>query len=67
MLIIIIIVVVVYIKFKIFSPSFSDAVLQVLGAIKDIYFKDSSFDSSDYELHVSILTSPIFYLVPCLI
>ncbi|XP_058972812.1 syndetin [Pocillopora verrucosa] len=24
---------------------------EVLGAIKDIYFKDSSFDSSDYELH----------------
>lgn len=24
---------------------------EVLGAIKDIYFNDSSFDSSDYELH----------------
>ena len=27
--------------------------LQVLGEIKEIYFRDSSFDSSDHELHVS--------------
>ena len=29
--------------------------LQVLGEIKEIYFSDSSFDSSDHELHVSIM------------
>ena len=30
-------------------------VLQVLGEIKDIYFSDSSFDSSDHELQVSTI------------
>lgn len=29
--------------------------LQVLGSIKEIYFSDTSFDSSDHELHVSEL------------
>ena len=41
-------------------------VFKVLGAIKDIYFNDSSFDSSDHELHVSILVLnvPLCLLLP---
>ena len=33
---------------------------QVLGSIKEIYFSDTSFDSSDHELHVSELAVEAF-------
>ena len=42
-------------------------VLQVLGEIKEIYFSDSSFDSSDHELHVSTMLYQNYLELPLLL
>ena len=41
-------------------PLWNFLFLQVLGSIKEIYFSDTSFDSSDHELHVSELAVEAF-------